>query len=180
MRALRRQLCFQRLIHRRRNRTMAFAPATGALLASWLWGISLRATAGERHGLPFRGSQRLVQRAPQPLDLLLQLLYFVFQAGDLFGVGFLRHVPAYSSAASKQGQSAKSFHHAKQIRRDVGKVPAKRLQPTSSPVLPDQPVGWLQLAKREFILLPGPSIEGRLAHLGCGRWFRPEARQRLG
>ena len=39
------------------------------------------------------------------------------RAGDLFGVGFLRHVPAYSSAASKQGQSGKRFHHAKQIRQ---------------------------------------------------------------
>ena len=78
--------------------------------------ILLRGSPGVRRRLPFRGPQRFLQRPAQPLALLRQLFDFVFQAGYLFGAGFLRHVPAYSSAAGRQGQSGKRFHYAKQIR----------------------------------------------------------------
>jgi len=115
VRAFRRQLPFQRLVHRRWNGTMAFPSLAGSFLTPWLLRILFRGSPGVRRRLPFRGPQRFLQRPAQPLDLLLQLFDFVFQAGYLFGVGFLRHVPAYSSAGSKQGQSNKRFHYAKQI-----------------------------------------------------------------
>jgi hypothetical protein len=56
--------------------------------------MSFRAWARERRGLTLGGSQDLFQQSTQPLDLASQALVLAFQAGDLFGVGFLRHASA--------------------------------------------------------------------------------------
>jgi hypothetical protein len=54
--------------------------------------MSFRAWARERRGLTLGGSQDLFQQSTQPLAS--QALVLAFQAGDLFGVGFLRHASA--------------------------------------------------------------------------------------
>jgi hypothetical protein len=46
----------------------------------------------------------------------LEPLDFAFQAGYPLRVAFLQHVPAYPSAAGRQGQSSERFHHAEQLR----------------------------------------------------------------
>lgn len=82
--------------------------------------------ARERRRLAFDRSQRLFRLPTQSLDLLLkslvlapQLPDFAFQPGDLFSVGFLRHVPAYPASRCRQAQSRENLHHAKQIRGDL-------------------------------------------------------------
>ena len=95
VRALRRQLRFQGLVDRRRNRTTPSAPGAGTFLTSWLLRILFRGSPGVRRGLPFRGPQRFFQRPAQPPDLLLQLFDFVFPAGYLLAsvsCGTFQHV----------------------------------------------------------------------------------------
>ena len=74
-------------------------PPTGAAIrlsgfAPGLCRMGFGTSARERCRLPLRRSQRFFQGAPQTIVLSGQLLNLAFQAGDLFGVGFLRHVPA--------------------------------------------------------------------------------------
>ena len=129
VRALLRQLPFQRLNGRRWNPTMAFPSLAGTSLTPWLLRILSRGCLAVRPRLPFRCPQRSLHRPAQPLDLLLQLFDFVFQTSCLLGVAFPRNVPAYSSAVDRQKQSSKRFHYAKQIRAPSRCVLARRRFP---------------------------------------------------
>ena len=108
----RRQLGFQRLIDPVGSRTMGGIPIAAARLSSWLFGVGFASVARERRRLSLAGPQRLIQRPAQSFDFLFQRLDLTFQAGDLFGVGFLRQAPAYRVPVVRQVLEAPRCHPA--------------------------------------------------------------------
>jgi hypothetical protein len=107
-----RQWRFQGFVHPGRNGAMGFSTVAEAVFPSRFVRACFGRPFRERRGLPLAGSQSFFQRPAQPFVLSLQLLNLTFQAGDLLGLGFRWHVPAYPPIPGAQEQSRERFPHA--------------------------------------------------------------------